>query len=82
MFGNTFGILGLFYAVSESFAQSKLDHAVPDDISSVLAGCAAGAIYRAAAGPRSMAVGSAMGGMAALALVISKNALGTSRARM
>lgn len=75
MFGNTFGILGLFYAVFESFAQSRLDHTIPDDISSVLAGVATGAIYRAAAGPRSIAVGSAMGGMAALALVMSKNAV-------
>ena len=76
MFGNTFGILGLFYAVSESFAQSKLDQlSVPDDFSSVLAGVATGALYRAAAGPKSMAVGSAMGGIAALALVMSKNAL-------
>jgi import inner membrane translocase subunit TIM23 len=82
MFGNTFGILGLFYAVSESFAQSKLDHTIPDDVSSVLAGLVAGAIYRAAAGPRSMAVGSAMGGMAALALVVGKNAVGSQRAHM
>ena len=75
MFGNTFGILGLFYAVTESLAQNWLDHTIPDDVSSVLAGVVTGAVYRGAAGPRSIAVGSAMGGMAALALVLGKHAL-------
>jgi len=75
MFGNTFGILGLFYAVTESMAQNTLDHTVPDEISSVLAGMVTGGLYRAAAGPRSIAVGSAMGGMAAVALVVAKSIL-------
>ena len=75
MFGNTFGILGLFYAGFESFVQSKLDHTVPDDVSSVLAGVATGAAYRMAAGPKSVAVGSAMGGAAALLLVLTKKAM-------
>jgi len=75
MFGNTFGILGLFYAVTETMAQNYLDHTVPDELSSILAGMVTGGLYRGAAGPRSIAVGSAMGGMAALALVMGKSVL-------
>ena len=72
-FGNTFGILGLFFAVSESFALSQLGHTLPDELSSVLAGMMTGALYRSSAGPKSIALGGAMGGMAVAALVLGRN---------
>lgn len=75
MFGNTFGILGLFYAVSESFAQNQLDSTLPDDVSSVIAGLVTGGLYRIAAGPKSIAVGSVMGGIAATVLVLGRNTM-------
>ena len=75
MFGNTFGILGLFYAVTESLAQNWLDHTVPDEVSSVLAGLVTGGLYRGAAGPRSIAIGCALGGLAATGLVAAKATL-------
>lgn len=68
--GNTLGILGLLYAGLES---TTCHFRGSDDIlNNVVAGLGTGALYKAAAGPRTAAIAGALGGIAAAALVAGK----------
>ncbi|CAH8334538.1 unnamed protein product [Eruca vesicaria subsp. sativa] len=68
--GNRVGIVGLMYAGIESGVVAALDR---DDVwTSVVAGLATGAVFRAARGVRSAAVAGALGGLAAGVVVAGK----------
>eukprot|EP00891_Asterochloris_glomerata_P007775 jgi/Astpho2/7775/fgenesh1_pg.00117_%23_6_t len=67
--GNALGVLGLFYAALESGLGHYADGSVPEAATSVGAGFATGALFRAARGPRAAAVAGAVGAAAASALV-------------
>lgn len=72
-FGNSLGVLGLIFAGLES---GVIHLRGKDDLlNSVVAGLSTGALYRAAAGPRSAAIAGAIGGIAAAAAVAGKQAL-------
>ncbi|KAL2539117.1 Mitochondrial import inner membrane translocase subunit TIM23-1 [Abeliophyllum distichum] len=71
--GNRCGIIGLLYAGLESGMVAARD--TDDVINSVVAGLGTGAIYKAAAGPRSAAVAGAIGGVLVGLAVAGKQAL-------
>ncbi|EXB39194.1 hypothetical protein L484_006162 [Morus notabilis] len=69
-FGNTFGVLGLIFAGLEN---GVIHFRGRDDLlNTVVAGLGTGALYKAAAGPRSAAIAGAIGGIAAAAAVAGK----------
>ncbi|KAJ7547938.1 hypothetical protein O6H91_08G110600 [Diphasiastrum complanatum] len=68
--GNTFGILGLLYAGMES--GTCYLRGTDDILNNVIAGLGTGALYKAAAGPRTAAIAGAVGGMAAGGIVAGK----------
>ncbi|KAJ7978094.1 Mitochondrial import inner membrane translocase subunit TIM23-like protein [Quillaja saponaria] len=72
-FGNSLGVLGLIFAGLES----GIIHlrGTDDLLNSVVAGLGTGALYRAAAGPRSAAIAGAIGGITAAAAVGGKQAV-------
>lgn len=71
--GNSLGVLGLIFAGLES---AMIHFRGRDDlVNSAVAGLGTGALYRAAAGPRSAAIAGAIGGIAAAAAVVGKQAL-------
>ncbi|KAF8018184.1 hypothetical protein BT93_H3166 [Corymbia citriodora subsp. variegata] len=71
--GNSLGIVGLIFAGLES---GLLQWRGTDDLlNSVAAGLGTGALYKAAAGPRSAAIAGAIGGIAAAAAVAGKQAV-------
>ncbi|KAK7277840.1 hypothetical protein RJT34_22858 [Clitoria ternatea] len=71
--GNSLGVLGLIFAGLES---GMIHFRGRDDlVNSAVAGLGTGALYRAAAGPRSAAIAGAIGGIAAAAAVAGKQAL-------
>ncbi|KAK7344184.1 hypothetical protein VNO77_13524 [Canavalia gladiata] len=71
--GNSLGVLGLIFAGIES---GMIQFRGRDDfVNSAVAGLGTGALYRAAAGPRSAAIAGAIGGIAAAAAVAGKQAL-------
>lgn len=71
--GNRCGIIGLLYAGLESGMVAYRDS--DDVINSVVAGLGTGALYKAAAGPRSAAVAGAIGGVLVGLAVAGKQAL-------
>ncbi|KAL3528606.1 hypothetical protein ACH5RR_007928 [Cinchona calisaya] len=71
--GNRTGILGLMYGGMESAMVAVRN--TDDVINSVVAGLGTGALYKAAAGPRSAAVAGAIGGMIVGLAVTGKQAL-------
>ncbi|KAL3511658.1 hypothetical protein ACH5RR_024375 [Cinchona calisaya] len=71
--GNRTGILGLMYGGMESGMVYLRD--TDDIINSVVAGLGTGALYKAAAGPRSAAVAGAIGGVLVGLAVAGKQAL-------
>ncbi|KAI9084802.1 hypothetical protein K1719_033208 [Acacia pycnantha] len=72
-FGNSLGVLGLIFAGLDS---GVIHLRGKDDLlNSVVAGLGTGALYRAAAGPRSAAIAGAIGGIAAATAVAGKQAL-------
>ncbi|KAI4369437.1 hypothetical protein MLD38_017874 [Melastoma candidum] len=70
--GNSFGVLGLLFAGVES--GMVYWRGTDDMINSVVAGLGTGALYKAAAGPRSAAIAGAIGGIAAGMAVTGKQA--------
>ncbi|XP_076886987.1 mitochondrial import inner membrane translocase subunit TIM23-2-like [Bidens hawaiensis] len=72
-YGNHAGIIGLLYAGMESGMVAVRD--TDDIINSVVAGLGTGALYKAAAGPRSAAVAGAIGGVAVGVAVAGKQVL-------
>ncbi|KAI5665431.1 hypothetical protein M9H77_15284 [Catharanthus roseus] len=72
-FGNRAGVIGLIYAGMESAMVAARD--TDDVINSVVAGLGTGALYKAAAGPRSAAVAGAIGGVVVGLAVTGKQAL-------
>ncbi|GER53538.1 mitochondrial import inner membrane translocase [Striga asiatica] len=71
--GNRCGVIGLMYAGLESGMVAVRD--TDDVVNSVVAGLATGALYKAAAGPRSAAVAGAIGGVLVGIAVTGKQAL-------
>ncbi|GER28392.1 mitochondrial import inner membrane translocase [Striga asiatica] len=71
--GNRCGVIGLMYAALESGMVAVRD--TDDVVNSVVAGLATGALYKAAAGPRSAAVAGAIGGVLVGLAVTGKQAL-------
>ncbi|XP_073316898.1 mitochondrial import inner membrane translocase subunit TIM23-1-like [Primulina huaijiensis] len=71
--GNRCGVIGLMYAALESGMMAIRDE--DDIINSVVAGLGTGALYKAAAGPRSAAVAGAIGGVIVGIAVAGKQAL-------
>lgn len=71
--GNRAGVIGLMYAGLESGMVAVRD--TDDVINSVVAGLGTGALYKAAAGPRSAAVAGAIGGVLVGLAVTGKQAL-------
>lgn len=71
--GNRVGVLGLMYAGMESSMVAVRD--TDDIINNVVAGLGTGALYKAAAGPRSAAVAGAIGGVLVGLAVAGKQAL-------
>lgn len=69
-FGNTMGVLGLIFSGLESTMIHIRD--TDDLLNSVVAGLGTGALYKAAAGPRSAAIAGAIGGLAAGVAVVGK----------
>lgn len=72
-FGNRVGVIGLMYAGLESGMVAVRD--TDDIVNSVVAGLGTGALYKAAAGPRSAAVAGAIGGMVVGLAVTGKQML-------
>ncbi|MED6137207.1 hypothetical protein PIB30_062912 [Stylosanthes scabra] len=72
-FGNSLGTLGLIFSVTESAIQSFTDR--DNMVNSVTARLVIGALYKAAAGPRSVAIAGVLGGIAAAVTVAGKQAL-------
>ena len=69
--GNTLGVLGLLYGGLEG---ASCQYRGTDDVfNSLLAGLVTGALYKAAAGPRTAAIAGAVGGVAAGALAASRH---------
>ncbi|KAI3455591.1 hypothetical protein Pfo_012254 [Paulownia fortunei] len=71
--GNRCGVIGLMFAGLESGMVAVRD--TDDIINSVVAGLGTGALYKAAAGPRSAAVAGAIGGVLVGLAVTGKQAL-------
>ncbi|KAI3716362.1 hypothetical protein L6452_23645 [Arctium lappa] len=71
--GNRSGVIGLLYAGMESGMVAVRD--TDDIVNSVVAGLGTGAVYKAAAGPRSAAVAGAIGGIAVGLAVTGKQVL-------
>ena len=71
--GNSLGALGLIFSGMESMMQYVTGR--DDMVNSAAAGLATGALYRAAAGPRSAAIAGVFGGIAAAAAVAGKQVL-------
>ncbi|KAI3958029.1 hypothetical protein MKW98_020671 [Papaver atlanticum] len=69
-FGNSVAVIGMFYAGFESMLESYRD--TDDEWNTVGASFGAGALYRAAAGPRSALIGGALGAFAAGFYVVGK----------
>ncbi|XP_073064520.1 mitochondrial import inner membrane translocase subunit TIM23-1-like [Primulina eburnea] len=71
--GNRCGVIGLMYAALESGMVAIRD--TDDVINSVVSGLGTGALYKAAAGPRSAAVAGAIGGVIVGIAVTGKQVL-------
>ena len=65
---NALGTLGLLYAGLDSFINYSTEDKLGDEANSVCAAAAAAALYRSGAGPRSAAIGAAVGGAFAAAV--------------
>lgn len=72
-YGNTLGVVGLIFAGLEFGFIRVRGH--DDLLNTVVAGLGTGALYKAAAGPRSAAIAGAIGGIAAAAAVAGKQAV-------
>lgn len=59
--GNSLGVVGLFFASSESFLRNANDGLLPDETATVGAGALTGALYRSVRGPRQAAAAAAVG---------------------
>ncbi|CAI5525224.1 unnamed protein product [Closterium sp. Naga37s-1] len=70
--GNALGIVGLLYSGIEGAAYHYRG-GVDDPWNAVVAGLGTGALYKAAAGPRTAAIAGAVGGIAAAALTASRH---------
>ncbi|CAD7700497.1 unnamed protein product [Ostreobium quekettii] len=73
--GNAFGVLGLFFAASESLIGHYIEGYVPDAFATLAAGFTTGALYRSTRGPRSAAVAGTVGVVAAAALLAGRQVI-------
>mmetsp|Transcript_8293 Transcript_8293/g.51646 ORF Transcript_8293/g.51646 Transcript_8293/m.51646 type:complete len:176 (+) Transcript_8293:268-795(+) len=71
--GNVLGVLGLFYALSESGIIYLSDGLTSDTINGIAAGATTGALFKLASGPRTAAVASVLGASAAAALQLGRH---------
>ncbi|MED6188612.1 hypothetical protein PIB30_087529 [Stylosanthes scabra] len=72
-FGNSLGTLGLIFSITESAIQSFTDR--DNMVNSASARLVTGALYKAAAGPRSVAIAGVFGGITAAVTMAGKQAL-------
>lgn len=70
--GNALGTLGLMFASFESFLRYVNDRAVPDEVGSLAAGAATGALFRSVRGPRQAAAAAAVGTVGAAGLLAAR----------
>lgn len=70
--GNALGVLGLFFASFESFLNHMSDGQVPEDLVTVGAGAATGALFRSVRGPRQAAVAGVLGAMGGSLLLLGR----------
>lgn len=70
--GNALGALGLFFAGFESLGSYLNDGAVPDELVTLGAGAATGAIYRSVRGPRQAIAAGALGMLGAGTLLAAR----------
>lgn len=73
--GNSLGVLGLFFAASESGIDKLADGQIPDAMVTMLAGATTGAVFRSARGPRTAAVAGGVGMAAAGLLVVARKTI-------
>ena len=73
-FGNSVGVIGLYFAASESLLFNYLEsYGVPDAVPTLGAGFATGALYRITRGPRPAAVAGLVGTAGAGLLLIGRS---------
>jgi mitochondrial import inner membrane translocase subunit TIM23 len=70
--GNALGVVGLFFASSESFLRHLNDDLVPDEFATVGAGALTGGLYRSVRGPRQAAAAAVVGTLAGSALLAGR----------
>lgn len=59
--GNALGVLGLLFASFESFSGYLANGQVPDEVNTLAAGAATGALYRSVRGPKQAAAAAVVG---------------------
>lgn len=70
--GNALGVVGLFFASSESFLRNVNDGVLPDESATLGAGVLTGALYRSVRGPRQAAAAAVVGLMGASVLLVGR----------
>lgn len=73
--GNSLGVLGLFFAASESGIDKLSDGRIPDAMVTMLAGASTGALFRSARGVKTAAVAGGVGMAAAGLLVVARKTI-------
>ncbi len=70
--GNALGVLGLFFASFESLLGHLSDGRVPDELITVGAGTATGALFRSVRGPRQALVAGGLGMVGGSLLLVGR----------
>lgn len=74
LYGNSVGVIGLYFAASESLLLNQLERqGVPDAVSTLGAGFFTGALYRIGRGPRPAAVAGLVGAAGASILLAARS---------
>lgn len=71
--GNALGVLGLMFASMESFLRYANDARAPEEVATLGAGAATGAVFRSVRGPRQAAAAAAVGTVGAAALLAARS---------
>ena len=74
LYGNSVGVMGLYFSSSESVLLSQLERqGIPDAVSTLGAGFLTGALYRVSRGPRPAAVAGVVGSAGAGLLLVGRS---------